>query len=52
MWIAPGKRQTNPEKGRAGPEKGRITPPKAPPSKALRLLKTRKNYLKTLGKSV
>jgi len=24
LWIAPGKRQVNPEKGRANPEKGRV----------------------------
>jgi hypothetical protein len=24
MWTAPGKRESNPEKGRVNPEKGRI----------------------------
>jgi hypothetical protein len=24
LWITPGKRENNPEKGRANPEKGRI----------------------------
>jgi hypothetical protein len=38
LWIAPGKRRTNPEKDAIDPEKDAIAGRKAPPDKAFSAL--------------